>query len=50
MLWHEVISDFTLTSFTKTGDMGEVGGPLSRVVTLTQRSSQIKRLRPSSPS
>jgi len=32
MLWHEVISDFTLTSFTKTGDMGEVGGPLSRVV------------------
>jgi len=33
MLWHEAISDFTPTSFTQTGDMGEVGGPLRCVVT-----------------
>jgi hypothetical protein len=34
MLWHEVFSDFTPNSFTQTGDIGEVGGPLKRVVTL----------------
>jgi hypothetical protein len=32
MLWHEVFSDFTSNSFTQTGDMGEVGGPLKRVL------------------
>src|SRR5215469_227449 len=34
MLWHEVWSDITATSFTQTGDMGEVGGTLKRVVTI----------------
>ncbi len=34
MLWHEVFSDFTPTSFTQTGDMGEEGGALKRVVTI----------------
>jgi hypothetical protein len=34
MLWHEVWSGITSTSFTQTGDMGEVGGPLKRVVTI----------------
>ena len=34
MLWHEVWSDITATSFTQTGNMGEVGGPLKRVVTI----------------
>jgi hypothetical protein len=34
MLWHEVWSDITATSFTQTGDMGEVGGPLKRAVTI----------------
>jgi hypothetical protein len=34
MVWHEVFSDFTRNSFTQTGDIGEVGGPLKRVVTL----------------
>lgn len=34
MLWHEVWSDITPTSFTQIGDMGEVGGPLKRVVTI----------------
>ncbi len=37
MLWHEVISEFTPTSFTQTGDIGEVGGPLSRAVTAHAR-------------
>jgi hypothetical protein len=32
MRWHEVFSDFTPNSFTQTGDMGEVGGPLKRVL------------------
>jgi hypothetical protein len=34
MLWHEVWSEFTANSFTQTGDMGEVGSPLKRVVTI----------------
>lgn len=34
MLWHEVYKDFTPTSFNQTGDIGEVGGPLQRVVNL----------------
>jgi hypothetical protein len=37
MLWHEEFGDFTDTSFTQTGDMGEVGGPLRRVVTIRAR-------------
>jgi len=37
MLWHEEFGDFTGTSFTQTGDMGEVGGPLKRVVTIRAR-------------
>jgi hypothetical protein len=34
MRWHEVFSDFTANSFTQTGDMGEVGEPLKRVLTI----------------
>jgi hypothetical protein len=34
MIWHEVWSGITATSFTQTGDMGEVGGPLKRAVTI----------------
>jgi hypothetical protein len=34
MLWHEVWSDITSTSFTQTGDVGEVGGSLKRAVTI----------------
>lgn len=34
MLWHEVYRDFTANSFNQTGDIGEVGGPLQRVVNL----------------
>lgn len=34
MLWHEEFGSFTTTSFLQTGDMGEVGGPLKRVVTI----------------
>lgn len=34
MLWHEVWSDITSSSFTQTGDVGEVGGPLKRAVTI----------------
>lgn len=37
MLWHEELGDFTGVSFTQTGDMGEVGGPLRRVVTIRAR-------------
>src|SRR5271157_3305418 len=33
MVWHEVWSDITPTSFTQTGDMGEVGEPLKRTLT-----------------
>lgn len=34
MLWHEVWSDISSTSFTQTGDMGEIGGALKRAVTI----------------
>ena len=34
MAWHEVWSGITATSFTQTGEMGEVGGPLKRAVTI----------------
>ncbi len=34
MLWHEVFTDFTPTSFTQTGDVGEVGGPLKRSISI----------------
>jgi hypothetical protein len=34
MMWHEVFTDFTPTSFTQTGDIGEVGGPLKRSITI----------------
>jgi len=34
MTWHEVWSGITARSFTQTGDMGEVGGPLKRAVTI----------------
>ncbi|MGH9748200.1 MAG: hypothetical protein ACRD59_19045 [Candidatus Acidiferrales bacterium] len=33
-LWHEVFFDITPTSFTQTGESGEAGGPLKRVVTI----------------
>lgn len=34
MLWHEVWSGITSTSFTQTGEMGEVGGIAKRAVTI----------------
>jgi len=34
MLWHEVWSGITATSFTQTGEMGEVSGPLKKAVTI----------------
>jgi len=34
MMWHEAGSGVTATSFSQTGDMGEVGGPLKREVTI----------------
>ncbi len=34
MTWHEVWSGITATSFTQTGEMGEVGGPLKRADTI----------------
>lgn len=34
MLWHEEWSDITTTTFTQTGEMGEVGGPLKKAVTI----------------
>jgi hypothetical protein len=34
MTWHEVWSGITATSFTQIGEMGEVGGPLKKVVTI----------------
>ncbi len=34
MTWHEVWSGITATSFTQTGEMGEVGGPLKRAVAI----------------
>jgi hypothetical protein len=35
MLWHEVWSDITPNSFTQIGEIGEVGGPLKRAVTIS---------------
>ena len=34
MLWHEIWSDISPTSFTQTGDAGEMGGPAKRAVTI----------------
>ena len=34
MTWHEVWFGFSSNSFTQTGDMGQVGGPLKRVITI----------------
>ncbi len=34
MLWHEEFSEFTGASFTQTGDIGEVNGPLRRVMAI----------------
>jgi hypothetical protein len=34
MMWHEVFTGFTSTSFTQTGDIGEVDGPLKRSLTI----------------
>jgi len=34
MTWHEVWSGITATSFTQTGEMGEVSGPLKLAVTI----------------
>jgi hypothetical protein len=34
MTWHEVWSGITATSFTQIGEMGEVGGPLKKAVTI----------------
>jgi hypothetical protein len=34
MIWHEIWSSITATSFTQTGEMGELGGPLKRAVTI----------------
>jgi hypothetical protein len=34
MTWHEIWSGITATSFTQIGEMGEVGGPLKRAVTI----------------
>jgi hypothetical protein len=34
MMWHEVWSNITPTSFTQTADAGEAGKPLKRVVTI----------------
>jgi hypothetical protein len=34
MMWHEVFTDFTATSFMQTGDIGEVDGQLKRSITI----------------
>jgi hypothetical protein len=34
MTWHEVWSGITNSAFTQTGEIGEVGGPLKRAVTI----------------
>ncbi len=34
MIWHEVWSSISATSFTQTGEMGEVGAPLKRAITI----------------
>ena len=44
MLWHEEFSDFTGASFTQTGDIGEVNGPLHRVIAI--RAKKVADLNP----
>ena len=39
MTWHEVWSGITATSFTQIGEMGEVGSPLKRAVTINGTKS-----------
>jgi hypothetical protein len=39
MTWHEVWSGITATSFTQIGEMGEVGSPLKRTVTISGTKS-----------
>ena len=34
MTWHEIWSGISATSFTQVGEMGEVGSPLKRAVTI----------------
>jgi len=34
MTWHEVWSGITPSSFTQTGEIGEVGGALKKAVTI----------------
>ncbi|HEV2399599.1 MAG TPA: hypothetical protein VGS27_21825 [Candidatus Sulfotelmatobacter sp.] len=43
MRWHEVWAGITATSFTQIGEMGEVGGPLKRAVTIRGTKSQSGR-------
>ena len=40
MTWHELWSGITARSFTQTGEMGELGGPLKLVVTIHGTKSQ----------
>lgn len=43
LVWHEVFSEITPTSFTQTADMGEKGGTLKRWVTIhATRVAQVK--------
>jgi hypothetical protein len=41
MTWHEVWSGITATAFTQTGDMGEVGAPLKRAITIRGSKSGV---------
>lgn len=43
MMWHEVWSGITATSFTQTGDMGFVGGPLKQAVTIHGNKAETDR-------
>jgi hypothetical protein len=47
MTWHEVWSGFTANAFTQTGDMGEVGAPLKRAVTIRGTRSEDASKEPS---
>lgn len=40
MTWHEIWSGITATSFTQTGEMGELGGPLKPAVTIHGTKSE----------
>ena len=50
MTWHEVWSGITATAFTQTGDIGKVGAPLKRAITIhgtknedsSQKSSNVQ--------